>query len=148
MTRTESSLPTTEWMPLLVDTGPLYALADASDAWHARTLAFLESADEILLLPVTVLPEVAHLIRSRLGPAAERVFFEAVARREVVVEPLSAEDLARTAELVAEYPELGFVDCSVVAVAERLRLPSLLTTDRRDFARVRPRHVETLQLLP
>ena len=43
---------------------------------------------------------------------------------------------------------LGFVDASIVAMAERLKLPSLVTTDRRDFARVRPAHVAAFQLLP
>jgi len=35
-----------------------------------------------------------------------------------------------------------------VAIAERLKLQTLVTTDRRDFARVRPRHVRAFELLP
>ena len=40
------------------------------------------------------------------------------------------------------------VDASLVAVAERLKLKSLVTTDRRDFRRVRPKHVAAFDLLP
>lgn len=43
---------------------------------------------------------------------------------------------------------LGFVDASVIALAERTESDSLLTTDRRDFSVVRPRHVERFRLLP
>ena len=62
-------------MPLLLDTGPLYALADADDAWHERIRDFLAARDEVLLVPVTVLPEVAYLLRSRLAadPRASRL---------------------------------------------------------------------------
>jgi predicted nucleic acid-binding protein len=43
---------------------------------------------------------------------------------------------------------LSFVDASIVAMAERLRISTLLTTRRRHFGIVRPRHVETFMLAP
>jgi uncharacterized protein len=43
---------------------------------------------------------------------------------------------------------LGVVDASIVAVAERLRLVSVATMNRRDFAVVRPVHCDAFQLLP
>ena len=64
------------------------------------------------------------------------------------MENLVPADLRRCAELLATYDFLGFVDASVVAVAERLKLRSIATTDRRDFGRVRPRHVRAFELLP
>jgi predicted nucleic acid-binding protein len=39
-------------------------------------------------------------------------------------------------------------DASIVAMAERLKVRRIATTDRRDFARVRPRHVDALELVP
>jgi len=42
----------------------------------------------------------------------------------------------------------GFVDASVVAVAERLRLRVIATTDTRHFGAVRPRHTSSFELLP
>lgn len=135
-------------MPLLVDTGPLYALADVDDSWHGRVADLLLRTREVLLVPVTVLPEVTDLLHRRLGPEAENRFAASLAAGELTIEPLYLQDLKRTAELVAEHPELGFVDCSIVAMAERLRLRSIVTTDRRHFAAVRPRHVEALETLP
>ena len=36
-------------MPLLVDTGILYALADRRDAWHLRVKRYLETTPQTLL---------------------------------------------------------------------------------------------------
>jgi uncharacterized protein len=135
-------------MPVLVDTGILYALADEDDDWHARARDFIQSNRLPLVTPVTVVPEVTYLLRSRLGPDAERVFVESLADGEVAAENLTAGDLARCAALLGEFGFLGFVDASVVAIAERLRLRSIVTTDRRDFRRVRPRHTSAFELLP
>ena len=54
-------------MPLLVDTGVLYALVDRSDAWHTRSVECVKASNTNLLAPVTVLPEAAYLVRTRLG---------------------------------------------------------------------------------
>ena len=135
-------------MPLLLDTGPLYALADADDAWHAPVRDFLAARREVLLVPVTVLPEVAYLLASRLGEAVERRFVASLAARELTIEDLKAADVERCRDLLDRYPQLGFVDATVVAMAERLRLPAIVTTDRRHFAPVRPAHRPAFELLP
>jgi uncharacterized protein len=135
-------------MPVVVDTGVLYAAADTGDSWHRRVKTWLEGTSEPLLVPVTVLPEVTYLLAARLGPEAERSFVAAIAEGELGVEPVSKTDLDRCRALLDEYPQIGFVDASIVAVMERLRLQVLATTDRRHFSRVRPRHVRALDLVP
>jgi predicted nucleic acid-binding protein len=135
-------------MPLLIDTGALYALADADDAWHRRMSDFLAREHQTLLTPSTVIPETAYLIRNRLGPRIEQMFVESLADGEITVENLTQPDLARCAQLLGKYDFLGLVDASLVAVAERLKLNALVTTDRRDFRRVRPKHVPAFELLP
>ena len=135
-------------MPVVVDTGILYAAADARDAWHLRVRTWLESTSEPLLVPVTVLPEVTSLLATRLGPEAERSFVASVAAGELGLEPVVKADVDRCRTLLDEDPQLGFVDASILAVMERLRVRVLATTDRRHFAHVRPRHVRALDLLP
>jgi len=135
-------------MPLLVDTGVLYALADRRDAWHPRVVAYLQHSPQPLLAPVTVLPEVAYLLRERIGADAERALVASVVRGEVVVEELAARDWKRVESLMAMYDILGFVDASVVAIAERLKLQKIATTDRRHFHVVRPAHVPGFELVP
>ena len=135
-------------MPLLVDTGILFALADTSDAWHGKTRKFLASRHETLLIPVTVLPEAAYLLHDRIGSHAERALVRSVADGELAVEEIRGHDWLRIEELMGEYEEIGLVDASVVAVAERLKLHVIATTDRRHFGAVRPKHVERFTLVP
>ena len=90
-------------MPLLVDTGVLFALADRSDSWHERTRALVASLHDSMLVPVTVLPEVAYLLHERIGPRAERAFVRSVADRELAIEDVRAHDWGRVEELMGEY---------------------------------------------
>jgi uncharacterized protein len=136
--------------PILVDTGPLYAMADRDDDWHLRVVRFLERSREELVVPVTVLPEAAYLLAAHLGAEAERKLVQSIVGGEMVVEEITLQDLRRTLELLHRYEDarLGFVDATVVAIAERLKIPRILTTDRRDFSLVRPRHCKEFELLP
>ena len=135
-------------MPLLVDAGILYAMADRSDAWHDRTVDYLKQFRPALLAPVTVLPEAACLVRTRLGEREERKLIEGFVNGGVALESLRDADLARIDVLMAKYTDLGFTDCSLVAMAERLALDTIATTDRRHFAQVRPRHLKRFSLVP
>ncbi len=127
---------------IIVDTGPLYALADRDDAWHHRTVRFVETNRDELIVPASVLPEAAYLLLTHLGPAAERQLLQSILSGELTVEALTNADYRRALEILRRYESarLGFVDASVMAVAERLKSPRVLTTDRRDFSLFRPRH--------
>ena len=135
-------------MAVVVDTGILYALADADDAWHDRARAWMERQSDLLVVPVTVLPEVTYLLHTRLGSAIELAFLESVAAGELEIEALRQTDLDRCCEVMERYPDVGFVDASVVAVAERLKVASLATTDRRHFTSIVPKHVARFELMP
>ncbi len=135
---------------ILVDTGPLYAMADRDDDWHPRVVRFLRGCGDELIIPVAVLPEVAYLLATHLGPKAEQKLVRSVVTGEMSVEELTPQDLRRALELLERYEaaRIGFVDASVVATAERLKITRILTTDRRDFSLVRPRHCKAFELLP
>ena len=137
-------------MTVLADTGALYALVNRSDAWHLRMRAWWKVNREPIHVPVTVIPEATSLIATRLGSNHEAAFVRGLGAGEVEIEPLLPEDITRAADLLATYADLplGFVDASIVAVAERLDMDTLLTTDRRHFSVVRPAHVPRLRLLP
>lgn len=135
-------------MLVVVDTGPLYAAVDADDTDHARCRAVLENAAYRLIIPVLVVAEAAYLVGTRLGPAVEARFLSALASMDV--EAPSAGDWTRMAELVERYADfpLGAVDASIVALAERLDLDTLVTLDTRHFRAVRPKHRSSFRLLP
>lgn len=135
-------------MALLLDTGIVYALADVDDDWHERARELITTTREARLVPITVVPEAAYLIRARLGPTAELALVRSLVGAELMVEDVTFEDLERCAKLLEQYPDLGLVDASVVAIAERLRMKSIATTDRRHFGPIRPRHVKAFTLLP
>jgi uncharacterized protein len=135
-------------MALLADTGVLYALADRRDAWHRRVRDYLQTHPDTLLVPVTILPEVAYLLRERIGSNAEQAFVASIANGEVAVEPMAQRDFVRVVELMSTYEWLGFVDATVVTIAERLRITSIATTDRRHFGALRPAHLERFTLVP
>jgi hypothetical protein len=135
-------------MAVLVDTGILYALADRDDRWHQPASAWLEDLSELLIVSVTALPEVAYLLHTRLGPGAELALVQSLAAGELEIEDLRRQDLARCCEVMRRYPEIGFVDASIVVIAERLKIEAIATTDRRHFQSVRPKHTQAFRLLP
>lgn len=132
----------------IVDTGVLYAICDAADAWHDESLELFRRPDFHPVVPMLILAEASYLVGSRLGPAAEAALMRSLAAVEV--EPLTAGDHGRIGELIDEYADfpLGAADASVVALAERLDTDLVLTLDRRHFGAVRPAHCGVLDLRP
>lgn len=132
----------------VVDAGPLYAAADADDQDHLASRTALARADLRLVVPALVLAEVTYFVGRRLGAAAEGRFLRGIGSLDV--EGPSDEDFTRMAELVETYADfpLGGTDASVIALAERLGAPIILTLDRRHFSTVTPRHREAFELLP
>ena len=137
-------------MTVVADTGPLYALIDSDDAWHGRVVDWWRANRQPVVIPVCVLPEVCYLLHTRISPEAEAAFVRAMADGEFTAEPLEPEDVVRSSELLEKYSDLalGFVDATVIATAERLDVTEILTTDRRHFVAVRPRHIRSFLLSP
>jgi predicted nucleic acid-binding protein len=132
----------------IVDTGPLYAVADADDDDHERCIAVLEDPSLQLVVPALVVAEATYLIGTRLGPRAEAMFLRGIG--ELDVEAPSPADWPRIAALVTKYGDfpLGGTDASVIVLAERRGTDLVVTLDRRHFGAVRPKHVKALRLLP
>ena len=134
---------------LVVDTSVLLAAADNADPDHASCTRALEGAGP-LVTTALVIAESAYLIRRQLGAAAETAFFRAVAAGEIGVEPITAADARRIAELIDIYADLGLggTDAGLIALAERLNLTTLATLDRHHFTVVRPSHTAAFELVP
>ena len=132
----------------VVDAGPLYAAADVDDQDHLASVAALARSDLRLVVPALVVAEATYFVGKRLGAAAESRFLHGIGVLDV--EGPSREDFARMAELVERYAgfPLGGADASVIALAERLDAPVILTLDRRHFAAVAPRHRPSFELMP
>jgi len=135
---------------LILDTGPLYASLDRSDADHAACRRLIETADEPLVIPAPVLVEVDYWIHARLHPGVLVALLDDITTGAYRVEDPNPDDYRRVREVCDRYADadIGFVDAAVLALVERLNEPKLATLDHRHFGAVRPRHVEALRLLP
>ena len=137
-------------MAALVDTGILLALANRRDVNHQAAVTLLSSLREALLVSTPVLAEAAYLTNRVLGVEAEAALVASLGRGEMQLEEITREDCLRAADLLRLYAEdrIGFVDASLVAVAERLKIRRVLTVDRRHFDMIRPRHCNGFEILP
>lgn len=127
-------------MRVVADTGPLVAAANKRDKAHALSAALVSELGRDLVIPDPVLVEVDYLLRARVGRAAARLFLEAVAMGEHRVAFLSQGILRRAAEVDSSFEDLdlGFVDATVMAYAERHELP-ILTFDFEHFRAASPK---------
>jgi predicted nucleic acid-binding protein len=135
---------------LILDAGPLFASLDRRDADHRICRSLIESATETLIIPGPVLPEVDYLISSRLHPGVLVSFLQDITGGAFQIVELEPPDYPRVLELCERYADsdIGFVDAAVLAILERLNESKLATLDQRHFGILRPRHVESLTLLP
>jgi len=135
---------------LILDTGPLYASLDRSDQDHVACRALIEEADEALVIPAPVLVEVDYWIQQRLNPGVLVALLADIEAGAYVVADLVREDYTRIRELCDRYADadIGFVDAAVLAIVERFGESKLATLDRRHFGLLRPRHLESIELLP
>jgi uncharacterized protein len=128
-------------LKVVCDTGPLVAATDKSEAAHPLAAALVRELGRDLLIPDPVLVETDHLLRSRLGAHPARLFLHAVATGVHSTAFLSPGLLRRATDIDARFADLdlGFVDASVMAYAERHDLP-ILTFDFEDFRAAPPSH--------
>jgi predicted nucleic acid-binding protein len=135
---------------LILDTGPLYASLDRSDRDHVACRDLIERAEEPLVVPAPVLVEVDYWVHERLGAGAFVALLADIESGAYRIADLETADYTRIRELCDRYADadIGFVDAAVFAVVERLGEPKLATLDRRHFAMLRPRHRESIELLP
>ncbi len=103
-----------------------------------------------LIAPSTIMPEVCYMLNTYLDLSAEMAFIESVERRELLIETVTVEDLGRCLEIMKGYSNLniGLVDASIIALAERLGISKILTTNRRHFSVIKGKHGTHLKLKP
>lgn len=121
-------------------------MLDSDDEKHMAVKAF---DGEGLFIPTTVMCEVDYFLTKYFGEHIAKEFFERVSdNQELLV--FDATDLVRVNEIRRFYNDLplGFVDASLVALAERYGIRQILTLDRRHFRAVQPQGLGHFELLP
>jgi predicted nucleic acid-binding protein len=125
-------------------------MADPDDEHHVEAEKFRLPTSSIKVVPDVVLTEACYMIGRFISHKAMMYFLQAFSMSDAQLEPVSMDDLKRAYEIMAAYADvrLDFVDCCIMALAERLNIVQICTFDRRDFFIFRPTHCEYLELLP
>jgi uncharacterized protein len=136
-------------MEVIADTGFIVALLNQSDAKHQEVVPIYRR-QQMILIPQTVLAEVAYLLGRDAGISTVIAFLRGLPKSHFRVISLTNEDLSQISDILSQYEDsrIDFVDASVMAVAERLGITTVLTLDQRDFRLFRPRHCQNFELLP
>jgi hypothetical protein len=118
---------------ILVDTGPLVALFNPKDSYHANCRKVLQTLHEPLFTTVPVLTEAFHLLTpGSKGALALGAF---VQKKGITVWTLEDDDLITALLLMEKYADkpMDLADASLVTAAQVLAIQRIFTIDRNDF---------------
>jgi predicted nucleic acid-binding protein len=123
---------------IVVDTGAMLALLDASEDNHGVIRNLYEEHADGWIVPWAVLPEIDYLVATHLGAKAQEAFLADLADGLFSIEWGRDEDLTAAKRIWTRYRALkiGLVDAVVIATAERLNAEAIVTLDLRHFAAV------------
>ena len=123
---------------IVVDTGAMVALLDASEDNHSVVSDLYAENPDAWVLPWAILPEVDYLVATHLGAKAQDAFLADLAEGAFLVDWGRDEDLTVVRRICTRYRalRLGLVDAAVIATAERLKAAAIATLDLRHFAAV------------
>lgn len=119
---------------VLLDTGPLVAVLDASDPWHSWAVGVMSRERAITATVWPAVTEAAWLLDSRgTGPKA---LFDMLAENEVRVVAMGTGDFGTLAFLMEQYSDLpmDLADAALVHAYGRDGYEAVMTIDRRDFS--------------
>jgi len=133
---------------VLVDTGPIVAILSTTDEHHQTCTEQLRSIRGPLLTCWPVITEAAWLLRAY--PQALGALLSSFNGRPLELASLDQTDLPGIAAILARYKSLRIqlADASLVHLANRERIDTVFTLDRRDFGVLRLAHGKKLRIIP
>jgi predicted nucleic acid-binding protein len=131
----------------LIDTSALVALVDKSDRWHAACLEAAATLSHPFATTTAVLTEFFHF-RGEPLPHLQAAW-RLVRSLSIKVLPIGEDDLPDLDRLMVKYADLpmDFADATLVRLAEREGLTTILTVDR-DFEVYRIGGRKAFRVLP
>lgn len=133
---------------VIIDTGPLVALFDKTEATHEQSHAILK---QFRAAPVTTWPVLTEAFYLLAGwEKGQRKLWDFILAGGVRIDDISAGGHARMRELMEKYADnpMDLADASLVVVAETHRIKKVFTLDRSDFERYRPKHCSHFEIMP
>jgi uncharacterized protein len=131
---------------LILDTSGLLALSDKKSKGHRQAVAIASQFTD-WLLSAAILAEVDYMLSTRIGSHATDTLLKSISDGELLIEPYFPQDIRYSIETSKKYRqlELGLADCAVMALSERLHLPTILSLDSH-FSIVKPSAFGAFQL--
>jgi uncharacterized protein len=117
---------------VLADSGPLLALFNAADHWHAPVVQWLKEHPHARLITTwPVATEVCALLARRIGNPAALDFLRWAQRGGIALDLPDAGSLAEVLAISVRFEDLPFdlADASVAEAAARLKVRHVLTLD-------------------
>jgi predicted nucleic acid-binding protein len=132
----------------LVDTGAIIAMLDSRDPWHTPCKDAFRQLRMPALTSEAVLTEMFHLTGP--NPAAIEAAWKFVRSGTIVVGTIEDAELPQLRSLMLQYWDrpMDFADATLVHLANRESLTTILTVDQADFATYRLAGKRRFQLLP
>jgi len=115
----------------LVDTGPLVAMLNALDGYHAWSTATLRALGDTFHTTEAVLTETCYLVRQ--SRPALKVLMDAIEVGKICVHQIFPDKTARVNALLQKYPQMDLADASMVVLSEIHPRAKLVTIDKTDF---------------
>ena len=137
-------------MPILADTSVLVAAAVERESRHGQAREAIEShGTDGVIIPLSILTETLGFVLFRYGPARQRAVWSALMDADFEILPVDAPVLKAARDIDQRYEgtAYGFVDCTLLAACEELRIARILSFDAR-LASYRPSFAPALELLP
>ena len=133
---------------VLVDTGPLVAILSRRDHFHSICVETLKTVVPPLLTCWPVLTEAAWLLRGE--PAAVKRLLGSADGSLLSLLPLDGSEAAKISAILERYRQIRpqLADAVLVYLAERERIDTVFTLDRRDFSVFRLPGNRAPRLLP
>ena len=132
----------------LIDTGAILALLDRSDRWHGVCVEVFRQLRLPLLTSEAVLTELFHLVGDKR--AEMEAAWKFVESGAVVLGAIEDAELSQVHALMSRYWDrpMDFADATLVHLAKRESLPTILTVDHADFDTYRIEGRRRFRVLP
>jgi uncharacterized protein len=133
---------------VLVDTGPLVAILSREDQYHDVCVQALRDMPGPLLSCWPVITEAAWLLRG--SPRAVQQLLRSIDGGFLELLPVAGAEAEAVAALMRRYEDIRpqLADATLVYLANRERIDTIFTLDRRDFSTYRTGRKRTFRVLP
>ncbi len=133
---------------IIADTSGIIAFLDRDDQYHSPAVNIVRNYQ--IYIPVTILPEVDYLVTKYLGERVARSFLEDLVEGSFFYLDINLDNINKATKLMERYKDwpLGFVDASLVILAEYHQIKRIFTLDRRHFNLIQSQRNNYLEILP